>query len=164
MPQEVIQPTWPSKRQPPSTRVAFVVTPAASDPAKNADLYAFDSADFYFLYGQFGEAKKRYAPIYKEQCGKSEFGYRAWERLTTMANLEHDIPTSRGLAEAELTKTCAVTQEQVVRAKDIATRTVSGGYYIDAFAAYKEAGVTHLSVSPVGADPVKTIEQLRDLL
>ena len=113
--------------------------PAASDPAKNADLYAFDSADFYFLYGQFGEAKKRYTPIYKEQCGKSEFGYRAWERLTTMANLEHDIPASRALAEAELAKTCAVTQEQVVRAKDIATRTVSGGYYIDAFNAYKEA-------------------------
>lgn len=31
-------------------------------------------------------------------------------------------------------------------------------------AAYAEAGVTHLSVSPVGADPVKTIEQLRELI
>jgi alkanesulfonate monooxygenase SsuD/methylene tetrahydromethanopterin reductase-like flavin-dependent oxidoreductase (luciferase family) len=31
-------------------------------------------------------------------------------------------------------------------------------------AAYKEAGVTHLSVTPVGPDPVKTIETLRDLL
>ena len=31
-------------------------------------------------------------------------------------------------------------------------------------AAYKEAGVTHLSVNPVGADPVKTIETLRGLL
>jgi hypothetical protein len=31
-------------------------------------------------------------------------------------------------------------------------------------AAYKEAGVTHLSVTPVGPDPVKTIETLRRLL
>ena len=38
------------------------------------------------------------------------------------------------------------------------------GYIKERLAAYKEAGVTHLSVSPVGADPVKTIEQLRDLL
>ena len=37
-------------------------------------------------------------------------------------------------------------------------------YVKERLAAYKEAGVTHLSVSPVGADPVKTIEQLRDLL
>lgn len=38
------------------------------------------------------------------------------------------------------------------------------GYVKERLAAYKEAGVTHLQVSPVGADPVKTIEQLRELL
>ncbi|MEO5728665.1 MAG: hypothetical protein ABI134_29095 [Byssovorax sp.] len=108
----VVEPVPPAVLAAVSARDEYLQrVPAASDPAKNADLYAFDSADFYFLYGQFGEAKKRYAPIYKDQCGKSEFGYRAWERLTTMANLEHDIPASRALAEAELTKTCAVTQE-----------------------------------------------------
>jgi len=114
--------------------------PAASDPAKNADLYAFDSADFYFLYGQFAEAKKRFEPIYK-LCKKTEFGYRAWERLTTMANLEHDIPTSRALAEALLdpAKSCATTDIDIIKGTDIAKKTVSGGYYIDAFAAYKEA-------------------------
>lgn len=114
--------------------------PAATDPAKNADLYAFDSADFYFLYGQFAEAKKRFEPIYK-LCKKTEFGYRAWERLTTMANLEHDIPTSRALAEALLdpAKSCATTDLDIAKGTDIAKKTVSGGYYIDAFAAYKEA-------------------------
>lgn len=38
------------------------------------------------------------------------------------------------------------------------------GYVKERLAAYKEAGVTHLSVNPVGADPVTTIEQLRALL
>ncbi len=38
------------------------------------------------------------------------------------------------------------------------------GYVKERLAAYKEAGVTHLSVNPVGGDAVKTIEQLRELL
>jgi hypothetical protein len=38
------------------------------------------------------------------------------------------------------------------------------GYIKERLAAYKEAGVTHLSVNPVGGDPVKTVEQLRALL
>ena len=37
-------------------------------------------------------------------------------------------------------------------------------YVAERIAAYKEAGVTHLSVNPVGADPVKTVETLRSLL
>jgi hypothetical protein len=38
------------------------------------------------------------------------------------------------------------------------------GYVRERIAAYKEAGVTHLSVSPVGSDPIKTIETLRTLI
>jgi len=38
------------------------------------------------------------------------------------------------------------------------------GHVKERIAAYQEAGVTHLSVIPVGADPVKVVEQLRGLL
>jgi F420-dependent oxidoreductase-like protein len=38
------------------------------------------------------------------------------------------------------------------------------GYVRERVAAYKEAGVTHLSVNAVGADAVRTIEQLRTLI
>ena len=38
------------------------------------------------------------------------------------------------------------------------------GYVKERLAAYKEAGVTHLSVNAVGADPVSTVEQLKELL
>ncbi len=38
------------------------------------------------------------------------------------------------------------------------------GYVKERLAAYTEAGVTHLSVTPVGKDPVKTIEQLREIM
>ncbi|MEL6891717.1 MAG: LLM class F420-dependent oxidoreductase [Actinomycetota bacterium] len=37
-------------------------------------------------------------------------------------------------------------------------------YVKERIAAYKEAGVTHLSVNPVGADAVTTVEQLKELL
>ena len=38
------------------------------------------------------------------------------------------------------------------------------GYVKDRIAAYKEAGVTILSVNPVGGEPVKTIQTLRELI
>ncbi len=37
-------------------------------------------------------------------------------------------------------------------------------YVAERVAAYREAGVTVLSVSPIGGDPVKTIEQLREIV
>ena len=36
------------------------------------------------------------------------------------------------------------------------------GYVKERLAAYKEAGVTVLSITPVGPDPVKVVEQLKE--
>jgi len=38
------------------------------------------------------------------------------------------------------------------------------GYVKERLAAYAEAGVTHLSVTPMGGDPVRVVEQLRELM
>ena len=38
------------------------------------------------------------------------------------------------------------------------------GYIREKLAAYKEAGVTTLSINPVGGDPVRTVETLRELI
>lgn len=113
--------------------------PPAADAPKNLDLYAFQAADFYFLYGQFDEARRRFEPIYNEQCGKTEWGYKAWERLTTMSNLENNVEMSRKLAEAALTKSCAVNEEQKLKQEQIARPTISRGYYIDAAKAFDKA-------------------------
>ncbi|MFO0762305.1 MAG: tetratricopeptide repeat protein [Byssovorax sp.] len=113
--------------------------PPAQDPAKNADLYGFQAADFFFLYGHFEEAKKRFMPIYNEQCGKTEYGYRAWLRMTTMANISHDIPTGRALAAAAVARSCAMDAGQKKKEGEIATGTISTGYYVDAEAAFKKA-------------------------
>ncbi|WP_438014741.1 hypothetical protein WMF18_28115 [Sorangium sp. So ce315] len=113
--------------------------PPALDAPKNIDLYAFQAADYYFLYGQFAEARRRLEPIYDTQCGKTEFGYKAWERLTTMSNLENNVEQSRKLAEAALTRSCAVSEEQKLKEGDIARPTISRGYYLDAARAFEKA-------------------------
>ncbi|MCC6552712.1 MAG: hypothetical protein IT372_06775, partial [Polyangiaceae bacterium] len=113
--------------------------PPALDAPKNLDLYAFQAADYYFLYGQFAEARRRFEPIYNEQCGKTEFGYKAWEKLTTMSNLENNVEQSRKLAEAALTRSCAVSDEQKVKEGELARPTISRGYYIDAAKAFEKA-------------------------
>jgi len=113
--------------------------PPALDSTKNLDLYAFQAADYYFLYGHFDEARRRLEPMYNEQCGKTEFGYRAWERLTTMSNLENNVEMSRKLAEAALTRSCAVSEEQKLKEGEIARPTISRGYYLDAARAFEKA-------------------------
>lgn len=113
--------------------------PPAIDPQKNHDLYAFQAADVFFVYGHFDEARKRFEPIYQQQCGKTEWGYQAWDRLTTMANLENNIELSRKLAEAAMAKSCAVNDEQRLKEESLAVPTIKRGYYIDAAKAFGEA-------------------------
>jgi hypothetical protein len=113
--------------------------PPESDPQKNHDLYAFQAADVFFLYGNFDDARKRFEPIYHAQCGKTEWGYQAWDRLTTMANLENNIELSRKLAEAAMAKSCAINEEQKLKEEGLAVPTIKRGYYIDAAKAFSEA-------------------------
>jgi hypothetical protein len=80
--------------------------PAARDPGHNADLYRYQSAETAFVYGQFDEARRRLQPIY-EQCKKTRYGFLAWRKLLSIANLEHDAPRSKALADAALRQSCA---------------------------------------------------------
>ncbi len=101
--------------------------------------YEFDIANFFFLYGDFAEAKKRFTPIYEKQCGVTPYGYKAWDRLKSMAAFENNIDETRRLGEASLAKSCALTEEQKVLEQNNAKEVVSKGYYIDAYRAYQAA-------------------------
>ncbi len=78
-----------------------------SNPPRGLNFLAF-SADQYFVYGHFKEARDRYEPLYRDHCGKDAIGYLAWSRLITMSNKENDADRSRQLAEAAKAKSCAV--------------------------------------------------------
>lgn len=106
------------------------------DPQKNGLLYAFQAADYVFLYGQFEEARQRYKPIYDEYCGKNEWGYKAWEKLISMSNFEGKVDESRRLAEG---KSCAYNEETKLAEEAIRKPVKQGVAYLDARKLYEEA-------------------------
>jgi hypothetical protein len=106
------------------------------DPQHNGLLYAFQSADLYFVYGQFDDARKRFRPLYDQYCGKNEWGYRSWEKLISMSNFEGNADESRKLAEG---KSCAYNEESH-KAEDAIRKPVKQGVaYLDARKLYEEA-------------------------
>lgn len=110
--------------------------PADRDPQKNGLLYAFQAADEYFLYGQFDQARARFKPLYDGHCGKDEWGYKAWEKLISMAALENNAEESRRLAEG---KSCAVNEETRVAEANLRKPVVQGVAYLDARKLFEEA-------------------------
>jgi hypothetical protein len=91
--------------------------PPERDTDHHALDYAYYSANEYFLYGDFKDARDRFQAMYDQQCGKTRYGYDAWSRLLDMSNLENNTDLSRKLADADKAHTCAVTQEQVAENK-----------------------------------------------
>jgi tetratricopeptide (TPR) repeat protein len=106
------------------------------DPQKNGLLYSFQSADLFFVYGNFDEARKRFKPLYDQYCGVNEWGYRSWEKLISMSNFEGNADESRKLAEG---KSCAFNAE-TQKAEDSIRKPVKQGVaYLDARKLYEEA-------------------------
>jgi hypothetical protein len=75
----------------------------------------------------------------EDHCGKDEFGYKAWQKLITIAARSLDVKESRRLAEAEEQHSCAVNAEQVKEAKELTGPVKIGGAYIDAGNLFREA-------------------------
>ncbi|HTA89713.1 MAG TPA: hypothetical protein VK745_09070, partial [Polyangiaceae bacterium] len=117
------------------------------DPQKNGLLYSFQSADLYFVYGQFDEAKKRFRPLYDQYCGVNEWGYRSWEKLISMSNFEGNADESRKLAEG---KSCAYDAESQKAEDSIRKPVKQGVAYLDARKLYEDA-----QKMPDGPDRVK---------
>ncbi|HKO54181.1 MAG TPA: hypothetical protein VJV79_41015 [Polyangiaceae bacterium] len=106
------------------------------DPQKNGLLYSFQSADLFFVYGNFDDARKRFRPLYEQYCGVNEWGYKSWEKLISMSNFEGNAEESRKLAEG---KSCAF-NEETKKAEDSIRKPVKQGVaYLDARKLYEEA-------------------------
>jgi tetratricopeptide (TPR) repeat protein len=110
--------------------------PLDRDPERNGLLYAFQAADYYFVYGHFKEARARFQPLYASFCGKNEWGYKAWEKLISMSNFEGDVEGSRRLVEG---KSCAYSEETKLAEEQIRTPVRQGVAYLDARKFYDEA-------------------------
>ncbi len=110
--------------------------PYDRDPEKNGLLYAFQAGDYYFVYGHFDEARKRFKPLYEQNCGKNEWGYKAWEKLVSMSNFEGNAEESRKLAEG---KNCAYDEDTRQAHDALVKPVIQGAAYMDARKLYEEA-------------------------
>jgi hypothetical protein len=106
------------------------------DPQKNGILYAFQSADYYFVYGQFKEARSRFAPLFERYCGKNEWGYKAWEKLISMSAKQGDVEGARKLAEG---KSCAFDAQSKKAEEALRKPVIQGVAYVDARKIFEEA-------------------------
>ncbi len=106
------------------------------DPEQNGPLYAFQAADYYFVYGQFDEARRRFERIYVNNCGANEWGYRAWEKLVSMSNFQGDADRSRQLVDS---KSCAFDEATRVAEEAIRKPVRQGVAYLDARKLYDAA-------------------------
>ncbi len=108
-----------------------------------AKAYEFDVATYYFIYGDFAEARKRLQPIYDVECSKtpptSPFGFKAWDRLRSMAAFENNAEEVIRLGKLAAEKPCGVSEAARTIETKVATDSIAKGYYVDAYAAYQAA-------------------------
>lgn len=108
----------------------------AADSQGNRPLYGFQSADYYFVYGQFKQAENRFEPIMDQNCGQNEWGYKAWEKLISMSNFQGNTERSRQLVEG---KSCAFNEETQAAEDALRTPVRQGVAYLDARKLYEAA-------------------------
>jgi tetratricopeptide (TPR) repeat protein len=113
--------------------------PPNLDVSKRALEYEWQVAEDLFVYGHFDEAKSRYEPMYRDHCGKDAYGYKAWDRLISMATVTRDAERARQLAEAEQTHSCVVTGVDSTANNVLVKSIIQASYYQDAGKIFKEA-------------------------
>ncbi|HEX7669347.1 MAG TPA: hypothetical protein VF395_07190, partial [Polyangiaceae bacterium] len=110
--------------------------PVDRDPEKNGLLYAFQAADYFFLYGHFDEAKQRYTPIYEQNCGLNQWGFKAWSQLISIAAKGGDLAAADKLATA---KSCAYDEDSKAADDQQRKPLIQGLAYKNAQDLYKAA-------------------------
>lgn len=110
--------------------------PLESDPQQNGLLYATQAAEYFFVYGQFAEAKRRLQPIFERYCGQDKWGYNAWEKLVSMSNFENNAAESRKLVEG---KSCAYDEQTKIAEDAIRAPVRQGVAYMEARALFEQA-------------------------
>lgn len=121
------------------------VPPNSQVAIDNNHLYQYQSAETFYIYAQFDEAKKRLEQVVKDQCKKTKWGFEAQSRLLVIARLEADMagdpekvkPIAQAIENRETN--CAVDDAQFKKSKEIAGAIIQGGYFQVAFAAFEKA-------------------------
>ncbi|MBN2342854.1 MAG: tetratricopeptide repeat protein [Deltaproteobacteria bacterium] len=84
-------------------REAFTDTEVS---ASDAGTFAYQSAQNFYRYGHWDEAKKRYFEIYEKYCRKDEISMFSWKTLLNMAAEQRDLDAKEQLALLEQENKC----------------------------------------------------------
>jgi hypothetical protein len=101
--------------------------------------FEYYAGETFFLYGQFEESRVRFEPLWQAHCGKDDYGFKAWVKLITMSNLEHNLDASELLAKAEKEHSCAMNPEHVAQRDLIVNPTLQEASFERARAKFKAA-------------------------
>jgi tetratricopeptide (TPR) repeat protein len=136
----VKDPIPPAVLQSMNARSEYVrAVPPTRDPQKRSLDYTYYVAEQFFLYGHWDTARERFTQMWKENCKQNEFGYKAWERLITMAAKRRDAEEALRLAEAEKNQSCAFSPEQSAQATGIIKPLSQEAAYVKARVKFEEA-------------------------
>lgn len=70
--------------------------------------FEYQSAQNYYRYGYWDEAKRRYEDVYNKYCKKDELSFEAWKVLLNMATDQNSLDEKERLALLEQQQQCAV--------------------------------------------------------
>lgn len=117
-----------------------VKVPKALDPENNSLRYRYQVANTLYNYGRWSEATPRFEQIWRENCGKNDYGFDAWYRLVVMSNLQEDTGRSVYLVnETKGAKSCAMSEEQKLKADLFGKTTEITALYKEADEAFAAA-------------------------
>jgi hypothetical protein len=103
-----------------SARDEYVArVPPARDVQQYAARYLTQAAETEFVYGQLDEARRRFTALLEAQCGQSTYGFTAWVKLLSIANLQRDVERARPLLEGARKRSCATTSEEKAREREM---------------------------------------------
>jgi cellulose synthase operon protein C len=76
--------------------------------APQTSTFEYQSAQNYYRYGDWDEAKRRYEALYTKHCKKDELALESWKVLLNMATDQGDLNEKERLALLEQEKQCGV--------------------------------------------------------
>lgn len=141
------------------------VPPVNQVAIDNANLYQYQAAETFYVYGQFDEAKKRLEQVVTDQCKKTKWAFEAQMRLLTILRLEGDKAgdpeRAKPVAEAlkDPAKSCAMDDTQRQKGASVAENLIQGGFFQIAAAAFEKACMSEPDPANAGKTHCKPAAQ-----
>lgn len=70
-------------------------------------VFAYQTAQIFYRYGHWDQARERFAQIYQQHCTDHETGFYSWQNLVNMAGALDQLNETERLAQTQLERNCA---------------------------------------------------------